>query len=205
MTSATATKVETGVLFPVVDGRRSTQTTARAVFADATRGWAPDAAHAIDSSAKWRRAYVARLVDIEAASATTPKNALLIAADGLAAVHERMVFARDGQEVPVAHAIATWGNQQFETESIIGSGSHPERLAIPYRGYALTGDELHRQLDRCVTDGVVERSCAEALRLVASNPDWLDASDLNVPLVGAANEMGRLGALTLWGAPVLAI
>src|SRR3954467_13496917 len=205
MTSATATKVETGVLFPVVDGRRSTQTTARAVFAEATRGCAPDVADAIDSSAKWRHDYVARLVDIEAASATTPKNALLIAADGLAAVHERMVFARDGQEVPVAHASAPWGSQRFETESIVGGGAHPERLAIPYRGYALTGDELHRQLDRWVTDGVVERSCAEALRLVASNPDWLDASDLNVALVGAAAEMGPLRALTQWGATVLAV
>src|SRR3954470_10012904 len=166
MTSATATKVETGVLFPVVDGRRSTQTTARAVFADATRGCAPDVAHAIDSSAKWRRDYVARLLDIEAASATTPKNALLIAADGLAAVHERMVFARDGEEVPVAQAIASWGRPRFETESIVGSASHPERLAIPYRGHTLTGEELLRQLDRWVADGVVERSCAEALRLV---------------------------------------
>src|SRR4051795_1763539 len=170
MTSAIATKVETGVLFPVVDGRRSTQTTARAVFAEATRGCAPDVADAIDSSAKWRHDYVARLVDIEAASATTTKNALLIAADGLAAVHERMVFARDGQEVPVAHAIATWGSQRFETDSIVGSGSHPERLAIPYRGHALTGDELHRQLDRWVAACVVERSLADALRLGAAQP-----------------------------------
>src|SRR3954465_13248702 len=139
MTSATATTVETGVLFPLVDGRGSTQATARAGFAEATRSCAPDVADAIDSSEKWRRDYVARLVDIEAASASAPKNALLIAADGLAAVHERMVFARDGQEVPVAHAIATWGNQQFETESIVGSGSHPERLAAPHPGFQLIG------------------------------------------------------------------
>src|SRR3954464_2270029 len=156
MTSATATKVETGVLFPVVDGRRSTQTTARAVFAEATRGCAPDVAHAIDSSAKWRRDYVARLVDIEAASAATPKNALLIAADGLAAVHERMVFARDGHEVPVSHAIADWRAARFGTETVVGTGTHPGRLSIPYRGHALTGDELEHQLDRWVADGVVE-------------------------------------------------
>ena len=52
MTSATATAVETGVLFPLVDGRRSTQSTARAVFADATRSCAPDVADAIDLSEK---------------------------------------------------------------------------------------------------------------------------------------------------------
>src|SRR3954467_657401 len=161
MTSATATTVETGVLFPLVDGRRSTQSTARAVFAEATRGCAPDVADAIDSSAKWHRDYVARLVDIEAASASTPKNALLVAADGLAAVHDRMGFARDGREQRIADAIETWREPRFETQTVVGSGTHPERLAIPYRGHTLTGDELQRQLDRWVADGVVERSCAE--------------------------------------------
>src|SRR3954464_3389185 len=190
MTSATATTVETGVLFPLVNGRRSTQTTARAVFAEATRSCAPDVADAIDSSERWRRDYVARLVDIEAASASAPKNALLIAADGLAAVHERMVFARDGGEMPVAQAIATLGQARFETETIVGSGSPPERLAIPYDGHALTGDELLRQLDRWVADGVVERSCAEALRLVANNPDWLDAAGLRGPPPGPAAAPG---------------
>jgi hypothetical protein len=205
MTSATATAGETGVLFPLVDGRRSTQTTARAVFAEATRGCAPDVARAIDSAAKWRRDYVARLVDIEAASASSPKNALLVAADGLAAVHDRMVFARDGQEVPVGRAIATWQEPRFETQTVTGAGPHPGRLAIPYHGHLLTGDELQRQLDRWVADGVIERSCAEALRLVAANPDWLDASDLTLALVGAGAEMGPLPALTRWGAKVLAI
>ena len=205
MTSATATAVESGVLFPLVDGRRSTQSTARAVFADATRASAPDVAHAIDSSGKWRSDYVARLVDIEAASAAAPKNALRVAADGLAAVHERMVFARDGQEVAVGHAITDLRAPRFDTQTVVGTGTHPGRLAIPYRGHALTGDELQRQLDRWVADGVVERSCADALRLVAANPDWLDASDLTVALVGAAAEMGPMAALTGWGATVLAV
>src|SRR3954451_22633170 len=135
MTSATTTAAETGVLFPLVDGRRSTQTTARSVFAEATRTCAPDVARAIEESAKWRRDYVARLVDIEAASAVAPKNALLIARDGLAAVHERRVFARDGQEVPVGAAISTWRDARFGTETVTGTGAHPGRLAIPYAGH----------------------------------------------------------------------
>src|SRR4051812_48535915 len=124
-TTAAVPPSETGVLFPLVGGRRSTQTTARAVFADATRGCAPDVARAIDGSAKWHRDYVARLVDIEAASATSPKHALLVADDGLASVHDRMVFARDGQELPLARALSTWREQRFTTETIIGSGAHP--------------------------------------------------------------------------------
>ncbi|HET7530456.1 MAG TPA: hypothetical protein VFJ98_05810 [Mycobacteriales bacterium] len=206
MTSTTSAAVtDNGVLFPLVDGRRSTQTTARGVFADATRGCAPDVARAIDSAAKWHRDYVERLVDIEAVAAGSPKHALLVAADGLASVHDRMVFARDGAELPVGQAISRWREPRFETETIVGSGTHPGRLAIPYHGHLLAGDELHRQLDRWVADGVVERSCAEALRLVDANPDWLDLSDLTVALVGAAAEMGPLPALTRWGANVLAV
>src|SRR3954452_24037195 len=204
-TTATAAPSETGVLFPLVDGRRSTQSTARAVFADATRGCAPDVARAIDGSSKWRRDYVARLADIEAASAAAPKNALLLAGDGLASVHDRMVFARDGQELSLSQALTTWRNPRFTTETITGSGTHPGRLSIPYGGQHLTGDELGRPPDRWVADVVVERSCAEALRLVADNPEWLDASDLTVALVGAGAEMGPLPALTRWGATVLAV
>jgi len=205
MTSATATAAETGVQFPLVDGRRSSQSTARAVFAEATRACAPDVARAIDSSSKWHRDYVARLVDIEAASAASPKNALRLAADGIAAVHDRMVFSREDGEVPVGRAIEMWRQPRFETETIAGTGTHPGRLAIPYRNHTLTGDELQRQLDRWVADGIIERSTSDALRLVADNPDWLDASDLNVALVGAAAEMGPLPALTRWGANVLAV
>jgi hypothetical protein len=192
-------------LFPLVDGRRSTQSTARGVFADAARGCAPDVARAIEGSTKWRRDYVSRLVDLEAVSASSPKNALLVAADGLASVHERMVFATDGQSMPVRVAIERRPVSPYETETVRGGGTHPGRLAIPYQGHPLTGDELNRQLDRWVADGVLERTCAEAVRLVAANPDWLDVSDLTFALVGAAAEMGPLPALTSWGANVVAI
>src|SRR4051794_41927989 len=127
MPSATATTVETGVLFPLVEGRRSTQTTARAVFAEATRSCAPDVADAIESSEKWRRDYVARLVDIEAASASAPKNALFIAADGLAAGHERVGFARDGGGRSGAQAIAAVGEGGVENRTRVGGGAPPGR------------------------------------------------------------------------------
>ena len=48
-----------GVLFPLVDGRRSTQTTAKAVFADAARGVAPDVADSIERGDNWHKDYVA--------------------------------------------------------------------------------------------------------------------------------------------------
>src|SRR3954447_2008736 len=101
-TSATAedtrTDVELGVLFPQVDGRRSTSTTSRAVFADATRAVAPDVARAIESTHDWHKDYVAKMSDVEAVSAASTKNALTVAGDGLAALHGHLVFARDGGE-----------------------------------------------------------------------------------------------------------
>jgi hypothetical protein len=197
---------QSGVLFPLVDGRRSTQTTARAVFAEAARGCSPDVADAIEHSGNWHKDYVRHLGSVERVSASSPKSALAVASDGLFALHERMVFARDGEEVSLAHALD--GGQEsspFETITLDGNAPHPRRLAIPYRGGVLEGDGLRRQLDEWVRRGVIEPSCADALRLVDGQPDWLDASDITVALVGAAAEMSPLPALLQWGATVAAV
>ena len=53
--------------------------------------------------------------------------------------------------------------------------------------------------------GVIEPSCAGALRLVDANPDWLDARDITVALVGAAAEMSPMPALLRWGATIAAV
>ena len=194
-----------GVLFPSVDGRRSTQTTARAVFAEAARASSPEVADAIEHTRDWHKDYVRHLAAVERISAASPKAALSVAADGLFALHERMVFARDGEEMPVAHALDRWDTSPFETISLDGSAPHPGKLVLPYRGQQLQGDALLRQLDDWVRRGVIEPSCADALRLVDSHPDWLDATDITVALVGAAAEMSPLPALLQWGATVAAV
>jgi hypothetical protein len=78
-------------------------------------------------------------------------------------------------------------------------------LSLPYRGQRLRGDALARQLDRWVDGGIVEPSCAEAVRLVAANPDWLDLSDRRVVVLGAGAEMGPVHALLRWGGEVVAV
>ena len=196
---------ESGVLFPLVDGRRSTQTTARAVFADAARASSPEVADAIEHTRDWHKDYVGHLAAVERISAASPKGAMSVAADGLFALHERMVFARGGDEMPIAHALDRWQASPFETITLDGAASHPGRLAIPYRGQNLQGDALLRQLDNWVAHGVIEPSCADALRLVDSHPDWLDATDITVALIGAAAEMSPLPALLQWGATVAAV
>src|SRR3954451_20082362 len=96
---------EAGVLFPLVDGRRSTTSTSRAVLAEATRAVAPEVAARIDAAKNWHRDYVSLLSDIEAASARSAKNALLVAGDGLASLHRQMVFRRDGEDVALDEAM----------------------------------------------------------------------------------------------------
>jgi len=194
-----------GVLFPLVDGRRSTQTTAKAVFAEAARGVAPDVAESIERSANWHKDYVAHLSTLERVSALSPKSALAVAADGLFALHERMVFARDGEQMSLSQALDRFDTSPFETVTLEGRAPHPRRLTIPYRGQQLAGDSLHRQLDDWVRRGVIEPSCADALRTVDAQPDWLDAGDITVGLVGAAAEMSPLSALLSWGATVAAV
>jgi hypothetical protein len=198
-------QAETGVLFPLVDGRRSTQTTARAVFAEAMRAVAPDVAHTIETSRDWHKDYVRCLGEIERVTAQSGKAASVVARDGLFAVHERMVFARDGDEVPLATALQHYVDSHFDTTTVDGGGAWPQRLSIPYRGGALAGDNLHRRLDDWVTRGVIEPSCAAALREVDAHPEWLDARDITVALVGAAAEMSPLTALLQWGATVAAV
>lgn len=110
-----------GVLFPLVDGRRSTQTTSRAVFAEAVRSVAPDVAVRIETSADWHKDYVRHLGDLERVSASSGKAASLVAADGLLALHERMVFARE-------LTAAVWDGEA------VGPGgipSHRRRLPTP--------------------------------------------------------------------------
>ncbi|HMC67955.1 MAG TPA: hypothetical protein VKJ07_02265, partial [Mycobacteriales bacterium] len=148
-----------GVLFPLVDGRRSTQTTARAVFADAARATSPEVADAIEHTSNWHKDYVRHLGAVERISAASPKSALAVAGDGLFALHERMVFARDGEEVALAQSLSRAQSSPFETITLDGAAPHPGRLVIPYRGQQLQGQTLHRQLDDWVRRGVIEPSC----------------------------------------------
>ena len=202
MSSAEA---DTGVLFPLVDGRRSTQFTSRAVLADATRATAPDVASAIERSAKWHQDYVRHVVAVESVSACSAKAASVVARDGLDSLHRRLVFARGGTEAPLSDARKTAAQVQFETATVTGAGKHPQRLVVPRRDGPLEGDELRRQLDRWAASGIVETSFADAIHLVQDNPDWLDVSDLTLVLIGAAAEMGPLDPLSRWGANLVAL
>ena len=194
-----------GVQFPQIDGRRSTSSTAREVLAAAARSVSPELATAIESEREWRTRYIDHLRSLVEVGARSAKNELAIATEGLAALHERFVFARGGSEQPLREALRSGAGAPLATITVDGSGTREPGLSVPYRGSVLRGDTLLRQLDDWVARGVVEPGFADAIRLVLDNPDWLDLGDTTVALLGAGSQMGPYAPLTRWGAHVAAL
>jgi len=196
----------TGVVVAEFGGARSTSALGRAVVADALRGVDPVGSRAAESATVWRRDYVLHFRRLIEAGLLSRDAALEIAREGLASLHGRMRFATRDGEIALAEAFTLDPTgEPLGTATVAGTGTAQRELVLPYRGERLRGSDLNRQLDRWVANGVIEPSCAEAVRLVADNPQWLDLSDQRVVVLGAGAEMGPLTALLRWGADVVAV
>jgi hypothetical protein len=193
--------------FPSDDsGRRSSSAFGRAVVADALRPVDPAAAAAAERETDWRRGYLRHFKAlVEAGLAADGAAGYEIAEAGLASVQARMRYQRDDGEFTLAQALLAVPEQPWETVEVTGSGRAERELVLPYRGELLRGEALRRRLDAWVAAGVIEQSCAEAVREVAANPDWLDLSDQRLVALGAGAEMGPAGAVLGWGGTVLAV
>ena len=190
-----------GVAFPVVDGQRSTTATAKGVFADAARAVDPQLAERIEAERDWRNRYLDHARALLEASVTTSDSATLLPSAGLASLHRRFVFERDGAAQSLRETLSSPSEKPLETVAVSGEASAPDlELSVPYKGRRLRGDDLHRQLDRWVSAGVVEPSFADAIREVMANRDWLDLSDHTVVILGAGAQMGPLHSLSRWNA-----
>lgn len=194
-----------GVQFQVFDGKRSSQLIGTRVFAEAVAAVDPALSARIEAEPNWRKNYLAPVREVVEAGARSPKNALRIAADGLRAAHESFVFNDGNDQVPLLEALRQRADVPFGSAVVRGEGSRRTELAIPYRGKELRGDDLLRQLDAWENAGIIEPSCASAVRLVATNPQWLDMTGVRIVLLGAASEMGPLEWLSRWGAEVIAV
>ncbi|SCF11230.1 hypothetical protein GA0074695_3552 [Micromonospora viridifaciens] len=196
-----------GVVFPLTDGTRSTTALGRAVVADALRTVDPVGARSAEHETNWRRGYLVHFRRLVEAGLLSRDAAVTIARDGLTALHARMrVVDEDGAEHPLEDVFTTGAGQPpLDTATVTGSGEPERELSLPYRGRRLRGDELHRRLDAWVTAGVIEPSCAEAVRAVIANPDWLDLRDQRVVVLGAGAEMGPLPSVLRWGGDVVAV
>ena len=194
------------VVFPrTPDGRRSTAALGRHVVADALRVVAPDAADAARNEPDWRRGYLRHFRALVESSLGSGDAGYEVAAAGLAAVRARMRVTRDGAEAALGEAFAEPAGRPLETVTVTGSGRAERELSLPYRGDLLRGDALARRLDAWVTAGTVEASCAEAVREVAANPDWLDLSDQRLVVLGAGAEVCPLPAVLGWGGTVIGV
>jgi hypothetical protein len=196
----------TGLVFPQTDRGRSTSALGRSVVADALRTVDPVGARAAEHETNWRHGYLAHFRRLVEAGLLSRDAAVTIARDGLASLHERMtVVHADGTETGLDELFTGAPYEPLRTATVAGKGNPDRELSLPYRGQRLRGDELRRRLDAWVTAGVIEPSCAEAVRLVLDNPDWLDLGDQRVVVLGAGAEMGPLPSLLRWGGDVVAV
>jgi hypothetical protein len=195
-----------GVVFPTgPDGRRSTAAVGRAVIADALRPVDAPGALAAQQETNWRSGYLAHVRRTVEAGLASRQAALTIAAAGLDSVHARMRVAGPDGERDLGTLRTAPAARHLRTAEVRGEAEPERELSVPYRGQRLRGDDLHRRLVGWVDDGVIEPSCADAVRTVADHPEWLALPDRTVAVLGAGAEMGPLTALLRWGARVAAV
>lgn len=195
-----------GVVFPEVDGRRSTSALGRAVVADALRPVDPVGAQAAERETNWRQGYLAHFRRmVEAGLLQDGEAAVEVARAGLTSLHSRMRVATSSGEVPLAAAFEGGDDAPLGTATVRGTCDRATELSVPLHGDRLRGDALRRQLDDWTRRGILEPSAAEAVRTVLANPDWLDLRDQRVVVLGAGAEMGPLRSILSWGGHVVGV
>ncbi len=196
-----------GVVFPLsADGKRSTSALGKAVVADALRPVDPPGAKGAEQEANWRSGYLVHFRRLVEAGLASKASALSVAREGLDSLHARMRVAwPDGDESPLVALHAAPARASFATLTVPGAGQRETEFSLPYRGEQLRGDALARQLQTWASGGIIEPSCAEAVREVAAHPEWLRLPGQTVVALGAGAEVGPVEQLLRWGARVAAV
>jgi hypothetical protein len=196
-----------GVVFPAsADGRRSTSALGRAVVADALRQVDPAGALGAEHETNWRSGYLVHFRRLIEAGLASKQAWLAIAHDGLGSLHARMrVAAPGGDEAGLSSLLTAPARHRFVTATVHGTGEAEREFSLPYHGERLRGDALARKLDAWVTAGIIEPSCADAIRAVAAHPEWLSLTGRTVVALGAGAEIGPLPVLLGWGATVAGV
>jgi len=195
------------IVFPVADdGRRSTVAAGRAVIAGALAQVDAAGAQAARDETDWRARYPAHLCRLTAAGLASRDAALTLARDGLAAMYAQLRLARPGEtETGLDTLISEPAGRRLSTVTVTGEGAAEPELSLPYRGSQLRGRDLLNQLATWVQRGIIEPSCADAVRAVAAHPEWLALPGRTVAVLGAGAEVGPLPALLAWGVRVAAV
>src|SRR5580704_2527518 len=198
---------QTGVVFPAsADGRRSTSALGRAVVAGALGRVDPAGARGAEQEANWRTGYLAHFRRLIEAGLASRQAAVSVARDGLESLYGRMrVAGADGAETGLDALVSAPAHGALATVTVAGGGVAEGSLSVPYRGERLQGDALLRRLEAWVSAGVIEPSCADAVREVAAHPDWLALPGRTVVVLGAGAEIGPLPVLLGWGVRVIGV
>ena len=206
-TPAMSSGESAGVVFPAAaDGRRSTSALGRAVVADALRQSDPAGALGAEHETNWRSGYLVHFRRLIEAGLASKEAWLAIARDGLGSLHARMrVAAPGGEEASLGSLLTAPARHRFVTATVHGTGEAEREFALPYHGERLRGDALARKLDAWVTAGIIEPTCADAIRAVAAHPEWLRLPGRTVVALGAGAEIGPLPVLLGWGATVAGV
>ena len=194
-----------GVQFPAVDGKRSSQRTDRAIMAAAVRQVDGETAERIERTANWRKNYLSVVRELVEMGARSTKDAERIAVDGLDALRARFDFERNNESYPLTELFDHKPRQHFETAVVEGEGERLRELTVPYKGEALSGHAVKKQLGIWSENGTIEPSCASAVQTVVEEPERLDLRDQHFGILGAASEMGPFAWLCRWGATVRAV
>ncbi len=196
-----------GVDFPLsADGRRSTSALGQAVVADALARVDPAGALEASREANWRAGYLAHFRRLIDAGLASRQAAVSVARDGLASLHRKMrVVGAGGEETALAAVVSAAADTSIAMVTVTGTKAAETELSVPYRGERLSGSALFRRLEAWVTEGVIEPSCADAVRTVAARPEWLALPGRTVVVLGAGAEIGPLPVLLSWGARVIGV
>ena len=196
-----------GVVFPASeDGRRSTSAVGKTVVADALRPVDPAGALGAERDTNWRTGYLVHFRRLVEAGLASKDAAVTVARGGLESLHRQMrVSHDDGQESGLDALLSAPARRSIATVTVQGTGEAVNELALPYHGQLLRGDALLRRLEAWTADGVIEPSCADAVRTVAQHPEWLRLSGRTIAVLGAGAEVGPLPVLLGWGAQVIAV
>jgi hypothetical protein len=200
-------KTAAGIAFPL-DGKatRSSTNAGKAVWIRAANSvpGGEELATQIESERDWRHGYVPHIVNLTRLSLKSPTNALTVARNGLAALHETFEYIPSGSDagIPLPEAMKSPNTCKFHTGIFKGSGS-ATGLQVPLGDTVLSGPDLDSKVDAWVEYGCLEADAAAAIKAVNAEPAKASLHDHCFVMIGVGSEMGPLRTLMQMGATVV--